>query len=335
MVSSQQCGRSQGSHNLSRTRKVRLGMKPCVTVGIVTYNSENDISDCLDSLESPLIEAIFVVDNGSRDSTKKIAEEAKTKDPEKIEFIGMDGNFGFGVGCNKAIELASTEYVLILNPDVRIKPGSIENLISCFDGASVAVAVPKITKNGSLQKSLRKFPTLSRTAFEAIVGGKVMSLFNASEIHSKKEMYENTHEIDWATGACWLIRKAYTNDVDNFGEGWFLYSEETELAFKLRSNNKKLVFCPDAVVEHSAGDQHSNEILFTLSQANKLRYLKQVTSKNLGSVYCCFMLGYLLRSRKAPVRYCLKEFLASRNNMDHLAKKMIKRLDGEIPRSLE
>lgn len=309
-------------------------MNPCISVGIVTYNSENDIYDCIELLTSPLIERIFVIDNDSNDSTKKKVDEIESNSPMNIDFVEMGGNFGFGWACNKAIELSDTKYVLILNPDVRINQNSIEELLKHIENDDIGATVPKITKNGILQKSLRRFPSSTRSAFEAIVGGKIMRIFNVSEIYTNHSFYEQNRLIDWATGACWLLKKDDVINVGGFSDKWFLYSEETELAYKMQNSGKKILYCSNSIVEHSSGAQHSNIFLYTLSQANKMRFLQQIKERKLTLVYLCFIIGFFMRLGKPQARYCFKEFVLSNNNMDLIAKKMISNLDGEVPDSL-
>lgn len=86
-----------------------------ITVGIVTFRSENVIFNCLKSIKK--IKNIIILDN-SNDKNLKI--KIKKKYP-KIKFILSKKNLGYGVANNEIIKRAKTPLVFILSPDVILK----------------------------------------------------------------------------------------------------------------------------------------------------------------------------------------------------------------------
>jgi len=59
--------------------------------------------------------------------------------------------------------------------------------------------------------------------------------------------------VDMVSGACFLARRAYLEEVDGFDEELFLYEEETDLMLPARRRGLKTVYCPEAVVVHHGG----------------------------------------------------------------------------------
>lgn len=247
-------------------------METKVSVGIITFNSADDITECIKSL-TPEVDEIIVVDNASKDSTCIMAKSSRQD--MTINVIELDKNVGFGQGCNIALEQAKNEFVLILNPDVRMTDDALLHLINGFN-ETTAVSVPRIEKNSNLQYSLRKFPTPLRSAIEAIIPGKILSRFSQSEVITDIRQYDYDHTVDWATGACWLIHKPTLSMIGNYSPKWFLYSEETDLAYRIRQAGKTIEYIHEACVFHRSGDQHSNPDLYTLAQVNKLIDRKSV-----------------------------------------------------------
>jgi GT2 family glycosyltransferase len=98
-----------------------------VTVVVVTYRSKTTIDSMLQSVarayEAGLVECV-VVDNASGDGTV----EHVRREYGWATVVDARGNRGFGSGCNLGIQHAATPYVLLLNPDARMEPESIEQL---------------------------------------------------------------------------------------------------------------------------------------------------------------------------------------------------------------
>lgn len=98
-----------------------------ITAITVTYNSSDVIADCLKSVEPAA--RVIVVDNASSDNTPAIAGEALPS----AEIIRSEKNVGFGRGNDIALDRTDTEFALLINPDARMMPGSIEALVAAAD----------------------------------------------------------------------------------------------------------------------------------------------------------------------------------------------------------
>ena len=105
-----------------------------ITVSIVTYKTEiSELKSCLDSLDSPLVRRIFIVDNSRMQS---IADFCKGVD--KVEYIGSD-NVGYGAGHNIAIRKAmalNMKYHLVLNSDVYFGEEVLPRLVVLYSMAA-------------------------------------------------------------------------------------------------------------------------------------------------------------------------------------------------------
>src|ERR1700692_2554696 len=102
-------------------------MPTSVSVTIVTYNSRRYLEACLQSIFEqnyrPL--EIVVVDNGSMDGTRGFL--SRFEDRVRVEY--NDGNMGFAAAQNQAIARSTGDWVLVLNPDVMLLPGVVEQLV--------------------------------------------------------------------------------------------------------------------------------------------------------------------------------------------------------------
>src|ERR1700683_3885676 len=103
-------------------------MSRSVCVTIVTYNARQYIESCLESIlqqhYSPL--DVVVVDNASMDGTRGILARYENR----IRVSYNNSNVGFAAAQNQAIARSSGDWVLVLNPDVVLEPGFVEQLMA-------------------------------------------------------------------------------------------------------------------------------------------------------------------------------------------------------------
>src|SRR5437764_618469 len=105
---------------------------PTLDVAIVAYRSRELLAACLGSLEENLPAAathVYVVDNASGDGT---VETVRTRFPD-VHLDASDTNLGFGAATNRMIRVGSSKYVLALNPDTRLTPGSLDRLLELME----------------------------------------------------------------------------------------------------------------------------------------------------------------------------------------------------------
>src|SRR5438105_6339071 len=128
-----------------------------VSVVVVTYNAMPWLERCLDSVAA--YETI-VVDHGSTDGT---LEHVRSR--PGVRLIEQE-NSGFGAGSNAGMRVASGRYFLLLNPDAWAVGDAVEQLAAFADQhPGAAVVGPRLLKeDGTLQRSVRGFPTLWRLA---------------------------------------------------------------------------------------------------------------------------------------------------------------------------
>jgi N-acetylglucosaminyl-diphospho-decaprenol L-rhamnosyltransferase len=98
-----------------------------ITVGIVTFNSEKVIFECLKSIKR--IKKIIIFDNSN---DQKLKKKISLKYP-KIKFVLSKKNIGYGSGNNKIINLCETKYLFILNPDTVLKKNCEDQLLKTLN----------------------------------------------------------------------------------------------------------------------------------------------------------------------------------------------------------
>ena len=226
-----------------------------VSVVVVTFNSRAWIERCLGSVRG--YEAI-VVDNGSSDGTPELVRE-KFPDVRVIE----QENLGMGAGNNAGMRVASGRYFLLLNSDAWVVGDAVERLARFAEEHSDAAVVgPRLLNpDGSLQRSARGFPTLWRLATEYLFLRKLAPrsrLLNA--FYAGGFDHDRISEVDWLFGACLLVRRDAADEVGLFDEDFFMFSEETDWAYRFRDAGWKVYFSPGAEVVHVGGGSHAGAL---------------------------------------------------------------------------
>jgi GT2 family glycosyltransferase len=228
---------------------------PVVSAVVVTYNALPWLEQCLDSLRGvPTV----VVDHGSTDGT--VAHVRSRPDVGLVE----QGNLGLCAGWNRGIAETRGRYVLIFNADAWLTPGSLDRLVAFADGRpDAAVVGPRLLNpDGTLQRSVRGFPTLWRLATEYFFLRKLAPRSRTlNAFYAGGFAHDRVVEADWVMGACMLARRAALDEVGPFDEAFFLFDEETDWCFRARRAGWHVVFFPGAECVHVGGAAHGGRLL--------------------------------------------------------------------------
>jgi N-acetylglucosaminyl-diphospho-decaprenol L-rhamnosyltransferase len=238
-----------------------------VSVVVVTYNSIEYLERCLESVAG---HELIVVDHGSTDGTRELVRE-RFPHARLIE----QENRGFGGGMNTGMRVAAGRYFLLLNADAWVLADGVERLCAFADEhPEAAVVGPRLLNpDGSLQPSVRGFPTLWRLATEYFFLRKLAPrsrLFNA--FFGAGFDHRSVHEADWLGAACLLVRRGAVEEVGYFDEDYFLFSEEVDWCWRFRQAGWKVLFFPGAEVVHVFSASY-NPKLFNELVGGHLRFL--------------------------------------------------------------
>ena len=223
---------------------------------ILTYNSEKYIHQCLQSVITKLNDEklpyeIFVVDNGSEDSTKIILKSYQHSHPKTFNSIFLDKNTGTTYSRNLALKKAKGQYLCILDSDTRILSGDFcEALQYLGRNRDIGILAPLLVlPNGEFQHSVKRFPTFFQKLqkFRRIFENKS---FNDKDFYEDFPFSQETI-VDSAISACWLIHKSILSEVGYFDERIFYSPEDLDYCVRVWKSGKKVVFYPKMKILHN------------------------------------------------------------------------------------
>jgi N-acetylglucosaminyl-diphospho-decaprenol L-rhamnosyltransferase len=224
---------------------------PSATAVVVTYDALPWIEHCLQSVAGV---PVVVVDVGSRDGTLALIR-GSFPDVRLIEAE----NRGLGAGWNVGLREAETRYALILNADAWLEGDALARLVAFADAhPRAAVVGPRLlNRDGTLQRSVRGFPTLWRLATEYFFLRKLAPRSRAlNSFYGGGFDHDEVREVDFVMGACMLVRREAIDEVGLLDEDYFLFSEETDWCFRFRQAGWQVLFFPGAECVHVGGASH-------------------------------------------------------------------------------
>ena len=202
-----------------------------ITAIVVAYDSAEVLPACLAALAAQGVPAI-VVDNASDDDSAAIARA------QGATVLVNARNEGYGRANNRGVAASTTPFVLIVNPDVAIRPGAIAALLAAAERyPDAAMLAPRIVEPSGrvfLQpRSLLSPPHLNRAGTMPIPEGDAC--------------------LPFLSGACLLIRREVFVSLGGFDPAIFLFYEDDDLCRRMRDAGHALVHVDEAEARHGRG----------------------------------------------------------------------------------
>lgn len=205
-----------------------------------------------DICASKLSLKILLVDNSPTNELNSLQDL-----DSRIEYIKADHNLGFGRAHNIALRssLTNSQYHLILNPDIRLGPDTLEKLIALLDSdTSVGLALPKVLNfKSELQFLCKRLPAPFDLLLRRL---KLTWLFKrrANYYEMRDKDYNASFEAPILSGCFMFLRVDALKKIGLFDERYFMYLEDFDLSRRIHKHFKTLYF-PEAQIYHAHARQ--------------------------------------------------------------------------------
>ncbi len=223
-----------------------------LSIAIINYNTKGLLEECLSSLLQypPSCEyEILVIDNASTDGSPDLVRDLFPG----VKLFPNPRNVGYAAAVNQAFRGSDSEFVLVLNPDVVVTPGAVDALHRYMrSNPRVGIAGSKLLNpDGTLQHSCRRFYNLKTLLYRRTFLGKI---FSGSPVITEHLMADWDHaaprQVDWILGACMMVRRSAVEEVGPADERFFLYFEDVDWCYRMKSRGWEVHYCPDSVMVH-------------------------------------------------------------------------------------
>lgn len=216
-----------------------------LTVSIVNFRTPALVNDCVASIKRhpPALASldIAVVDNGSGDDSLRIIREAH---PD-IRLIDAGANLGFAGGNNLVLRDCRSTWVMLLNSDALVEPGSLDRLIEVLQNNPRVGAVGARIVNasdGADQDYPFRFPSLGNMVLRAVRGAQYPAAGRDQPLP-----LERLH------GAGMMLRGELLRSVGLLDDGFFMYDEDVDWCVRARDGGWASWLVPAARVLHHGG----------------------------------------------------------------------------------
>ena len=214
-----------------------------ITIITVLYNSSEIVESFFDSLKNF---KIIAVDNGRNERILN-----KIQNYKNIQVISKNKNLGYGRAINFAFENVSTNFFLVLNPDLSIDVNSIENMLNVLNKYSDCGIVAPMT-----------LP--DKDFYGAFPERNLKNVDSSSAIKSRELLLNSKIEgelcVDVAKGCALLISAKHFENIGKFDEKYFLFWEEIDLCRKSRSKKTSVIITPKSKAHHNQGRSSKSNI---------------------------------------------------------------------------
>jgi len=234
-----------------------------LSIIIVSYNYPDELRNTLFSIfDNPpdLNYEVFVVDNASKGDNVKVIEE----EFPQVRLIRNRQNIGFARANNQAIKLSKAEFILMLNPDIEVLDGSLNQLVDFMrrNPRASAAGGKLLYPDGNLQLSCRNFYTIPTIILRRTFLNRI---FPDHQLISRHLMFKWDHNnirvVDWVFGACLIVRRSDLDKIGFLDEGYFMYFEDVDLCYRLRQAGIKTYYVPQALFIHSHRRESASGLL--------------------------------------------------------------------------
>lgn len=229
---------------------VRLNMD--LSIVILNYRSKGLVKQCVKTIGLYAPKAsyeIIVVDNDSGDGVGAMLEE---RFPE-VRFIRSPANVGYAGGNNLGVRAARGRYVVIMNPDITVRPGALDAMVAFMEAnPEVGIMGPKLVHpDGSIDASCYRFPTYAIPIYRRTPLGRLASGRQAVSRYLMEDYdHRTTRDVDWLLGAVLMVRRSALDEVGPLDERYFLYFEDTDWCRRFWQAGWRVVYYTGAEMVH-------------------------------------------------------------------------------------
>ncbi|RIK33850.1 MAG: glycosyltransferase family 2 protein [Chloroflexi bacterium] len=221
-----------------------------LSIVIVSWNTRELLRACLQSVFDTVRAAplqVIVVDNASADGSPLMVQ----RQFPMAQLIANPTNVGFARANNQGFAKCAAKYILLLNSDAQLLPGTADGLIQELEDYSNAAAVgPMIlNRDGTYQAGGADFPNLRNETLLAF--GVARGLRRG--YYPSYPPDASGGNVDWVGGACLALRRHALEQIGGLDERYFMYTEETDWCFRARQAQWQIRYSPAQRVLHYGG----------------------------------------------------------------------------------
>ncbi len=231
---------------------------------IVNWNTGFQLRDCLQSVllavafSDLCLRQCIVVDNASHDGSVDVLDSL----PLPLMVVRNHENKGFAYACNQGAKAGKSEFVLFLNPDIKLSPDNLVKALHFLNekgNERVGIlGIQLVDKDSEIQRNVARFPTPKSLIFQMLGLDRLWPRRFPSHFMSDWD-HRESKEVGQVTGAFYLVRRVVFEELKGFDERFFMYFEDLDFAYRAKQASWKSYYLADTQAVHLGGGA-SNQI---------------------------------------------------------------------------
>jgi GT2 family glycosyltransferase len=243
---------------------------PTLDIVVVSFNGRALLSRCLDSLlADPMSPSprIIVADNASMDGSPGMLRS----EYPSVGLIEMGGNLGFARAVNAALRQTTAEYVLLLNPDTIVSPGTLSACVDTMQRRRhIGMLSCKLVRpDGTLDHACKRaLPTPASALFYFFGNKAVLRRFLPGAAYTADHLGDDqTGLVDAVNGAFMLVRRLALEQVGLLDEAFWMYGEDLDWCYRFKQRGWPVLYWPGVAVVHVKGGVTGNRRSLKINRA--------------------------------------------------------------------
>jgi N-acetylglucosaminyl-diphospho-decaprenol L-rhamnosyltransferase len=259
------------------------------TAVLVNHNSGDRLGPLADAVLAEVPELI-VVDNASKDGSLQSIDGRAG-----VHILRNEDNVGFAAAVNRGALEGERPWLLLVNPDIHLRPDDIRTLLQRVPDDVAAVAPLQVDERGHPRAETGGYDsTLPRYLVWAVVPTRFHGRFGP---WLAPPWPEHDQEMDWASGALLGVRRSVFERMGGFDERYFLYHEDVDFGRRARSAGYRILCRPAVRLHHEvAHGEPSRRVNSTLRSIESLSLDPNFTGLRRRGLGLVLGLGYGLRA---------------------------------------
>jgi hypothetical protein len=255
----------------------RSGERPLISVIIPNWNGANFLPLCLDSLKKQDFKNFetIVVDNGSEDDSLDILKD----NYPWVKALPLENNHGFAGGCNRGMETAQGEWIVLLNNDTEADTGWLKEISRAIaEYSEYSFFSTKILMFGDREYLDGTGDYLPRSLYA----------FRYGQFVKDEGQFDNLGDIFSPCGAAAVYKKTMLDDIGLLDEDFFAYLEDIDLGLRAHLKGYKGRFIPESKIYHIGAGSTDSEKMSPWVYKQNIRNRHLIVFKTLPvTVYLC------------------------------------------------
>lgn len=222
-----------------------------LSIAVISYNTRDLLLACLQSVQDRTTGVdyeLIVVDNASHDGS---VDAVRTRFPQ-VTVIANPENSGFAKACNQAAAVSSGRYLLLLNSDTVMQRHTLRTMVTCLEQHLDIGAVSCLQRDeqGQVLQSCFPFPSIR----DHVRHSETLPTVVRRLVGTPSPMdCAQSQDVEWANGACLMIRTAVFARLGGLDERFFMYFEDVDLCCRVRQLGYRIRHVAEGEVVHLLG----------------------------------------------------------------------------------